>query len=165
MKKPGLLATFGAALVASGCATFAPAALPPGTPLADARAVLGGPTGEYRLSDGGTRLEFSRGAFGRQAWMLDFDAGGRLVHTEQVLDEAHFADIAAGMTSLDVRMRLGRPSHVFNVGWQRLTVWNYRWWAGDCVWFQVSISQASDQVTEAGYGTDPACDAPNGARD
>jgi len=43
-------------------------------------------------------------------------------------------------------------------------VWNYRWWAGDCVWFQVSISQAMQRVTDAGYGTDPACDAPNNAR-
>ena len=164
MSKPRIFAVAGAVLVAAGCATFAPAALPPGAPIADARAVLGGPTGEYPLPDGGTRLEFSRGAFGRQAWMLDFDAGGHLMHTEQVLDEAHFATIAIGMTAEDVRMRLGRPSHVFNVGWQRLTVWNYRWWAGDCVWFQVSISQAMQRVTDAGYGTDPACDAPNNAR-
>ena len=166
MKTPGLLAAaLGATLAAAGCATFAPAALPPGTPISDARAAFGGPTGEFQLPDGGTRLEFARGAFGRQTWMLDFDAAGRLVRTDQVLDEAHFATVRPGQTAQDVRMRLGRPANVFTVGWQRLVVWNYRWWQGDCVWYQVSISQASNTVTEAGYGTDPACDAASNARD
>jgi hypothetical protein len=164
MKKPGLLAALVALVAAAGCATFAPGALPPGTPISEARSVLGGPTGEFPLADGGTRLEFSRGAFGRQAWMLDFDAGGRLVHTEQVLDPDHFATIAIGMTADDVRIRLGRPSHVFNVGWQKLTVWNYRWWQGDCVWYQVSISQETGRVAEAGYGSDPACDVAGGPK-
>ena len=164
MKPPGTLATLGAVLAMAGCATFAPGALPPGTPITEAREVVGGPTGEFPLSDGGTRLEFARGSFGRQTWMLDFDTTGRLVHTEQVLDEAHFATVVPGQTADEVRMRIGRPANVFNVGWQRLTVWNYRWWQGDCVWYQVSISQATGKVTEAGYGSDPACDAPNSSR-
>jgi len=32
------------------------------------------------------------------------------------------------------------------------------------VWFQVSVSDAGP-VTEAGIGTDPACDGPNDARE
>jgi len=146
-----------AALLAllGGCATFAPAALPPGTPIADARAGFGGPTGEFHLADGGTRLEFARG---RQTWMLDFDAAGRLVRTEQVLDEAHFATIHPGLAADEVRLRIGPPSETFPVGWQRLVVWNYRWWQGDCVWYQVSISRDTGRVTEAGYGSDPICD-------
>jgi len=60
----------------SACTAIAPAAWPPGTPIADVRSTLGGPTGEYRLPDGGTRLEFARGSFGRQTYMLDFDADG-----------------------------------------------------------------------------------------
>jgi hypothetical protein len=147
-----------AALLASACASIAPGALQPGTPIADARGVLGGPTGEFPLPDGGTRLEFARGSFGRQTYMLDFDAQGRLVKSDQVLDEEHFATVVPGLSADEVRMRIGRPAHIFNVGWQRLTVWNYRWWQGDCVWYQVSISQETGRVVEAGYGTDPACD-------
>jgi hypothetical protein len=147
-----------AAALCAGCTAIAPAALPPGTPIEQARGVLGGPTGEYPLAEGGTRLEFARGSWGRQTWMLDFDASGRLVRTEQVLDEAHFATVTPGLPAEEVLRRIGRPAEIFPVGWQRLVVWNYRWWQGDCVWYQVSISRDTDRVTEAGYGTDPACD-------
>jgi hypothetical protein len=44
-----------------------------------ARASFLGPTGEYPLPGGGTRLEFARGAHGKQTYMLDFDAAGSLV--------------------------------------------------------------------------------------
>jgi len=149
-----------AALGTAACTAIAPGAWPPGTPIADARSTLGGPTGEFALPGGGTRLEFARGSFGRQTYMLDFDASGRLVQSEQVLTEDNFARIVPGMPADEVRRRIGRPADVFNVGWQRLQVWNYRWWQGDCVWFQVSIGQQSGRVTEAGYGHDPMCDAP-----
>ena len=145
----------------TGCAALSPGAFPPGTPIAQVRQIWVSPTGEYALPGGGTRLEYARGSFGRATDMLDFDAGGRLVASQQVLTEANFATIAAGMTSQEVRMRLGRPAQVFNVGWQRLQVWNYRFAGGDCVWYQVSIANDTSRVTESGIGTDPACGGPN----
>lgn len=150
-----------ATIASNACSSLAPGALPAGTPISEAKASFGGTTGEYALPGGGNRLEFARGSFGRQTYMLDFDPEGRLVKSEQVLTEANFATIAPGMPAGEVRMRLGRPAHVFNVQWQNLQVWNYRFFGGDCVWFQVSID-ASGRVTEAGLGTDPACDGPNG---
>ncbi len=153
-----------AAIAACACTSMAPGAFPPGTSISEARGAFGGPTGEYALPGGGTRLEFARGSFGRQTYMLDFDAAGHLVTSQQVLTEANFATIAPGLTAEEVRMRLGRPAHVFYVGWQKLTVWNYRFWPGDCVWYQVSIGEAG-RVTESNYGTDPACDGPSNARD
>ena len=79
----------------------------------------------------------------------------------KVLDERSFDGIGPGMSASEVRPRLGQPAHVFNVGWQRLQVWNYRFTGADCVWYQVSIGQASQRVTEAGMGYDPKCDGPN----
>jgi hypothetical protein len=151
--------------VTAGCAALAPGALPPGTPIAQARQTLLAPTGEYRLPGGGTRLEYAQGSFGRQTYMLDFDASGVLVASRQVLTEDEFAAIVPGMAAGDVRMRLGRPAQVFGVAWQHLQIWNYRWFGGDCVWFQVSVSDAAQQVTEAGIGTDPACDGPRSPRE
>jgi hypothetical protein len=148
----------------TGCATLAPGLLKPGTPISDARQVFGGPTAEYPLPDGGTRLEFRRGRFGKQTWMLDFDREGRLVKSEQVLTWPNFTKIVPGMTREDVLFRIGHPADVFRVQWQKLHVWNYRWFEGDCVWFQVSISDATGLVTDAGTGPDPACNAPNGRR-
>ena len=150
--------TVAAATIALGaCTSIAPGAFPPGTSISEARAAFLGPTGEYALPDGGTRLEFARGAHGKQTYMLDFDASGSLVASQQVLTEQNFATIAPGLPAAEVRMRLGRPAEVFNVPWQRLQVWNYRYYPGDCVWYQISISDAG-RVTESNYGTDPACD-------
>jgi len=140
------------------CASLAPGGLPPGTSIAQARASFLGPTREYPLPGGGTRLEFARGAHGKQTYMLDFDAAGSLVSSEQVLTEQNFAMIVPGLPAKEVRMRLGRPAEVFNVPWQRLQVWNYRYYPGDCVWYQISISEGG-QVTESNYGSDPICDS------
>ncbi len=148
----------------AGCAALAPAAAPLGTPIAEVRRAAFSPTGEYALPGGGTRLEFAQGAFGKQTWMMDFDAQGKLVSKEQVLTDANFALVKPGMPGSEVRMRLGRPAHVFSVQRQKLQVWNYRYFGGDCVWFQVSVSDAGP-VTEASMGTDPACDGPNDARE
>ena len=140
------------------CGSLRPAGtLPPGTPIADARQSLGGPSGEYALLGGATRLEFRQG---RETYLLDFDAGGRLASSRQVLTPQTFATIQPGMTQDDVLTRIGHPAFVFGIGWQQSTVWNYRFGGldGDCVVFQVSISNATRMVTEAGPNTDPACD-------
>ena len=157
-----LTAMLAVATLAAGCATFAPGGLPPGTPIAQARQALFGPTGEYALPDGGTRLEFAQGSFGKQTYMLDFDRSGVLVSSQQVLTELNLATIAPGMPADELRMRFGRPAWVFGIQYQRQHVWNYRFDGGDCVWYQVSVSDASQRVTEASIGTDPACDGPNG---
>ena len=144
-----------------GCTSLAPEFLPMGSPIEQARSGLVRPTGEFALPGGGTRLEFTRGTYGKETYMLDFDASGALIQTEQVLTEDNFATITPGLSSTEVRMRLGRPSDVFGVPFQKLHVWNYRYHAGDCRWFQVSLSDASQRVTEASIGADPACDGPN----
>ena len=146
------------ALVAlAGCA--APGALPPGTPIADARKSLGGVSGEYPLPDGGTRLEFRQGNFGKQTFMLDFDAKGVLVSSKQVLTPETFATITPGLTPGQVLMRIGHPAFVFPVGYQKLQVWNYRFGGmeGDCIVFQVSISNVTRTVSDAGSVFGPAC--------
>ncbi|MDQ2927826.1 MAG: hypothetical protein ABI330_08430 [Caldimonas sp.] len=156
------------ALAASACSTLRPpGALPIGTSIDEARHSYGGPTGQYPLPGGGTRLEFAMGSFGKQTFMLDFDAGGHLVANQQVLTPDVFATIKPGMSPVDVLSRIGRPASIFPIGWQQLQVWNYRFGGleGDCVLFQVSISNQSRVVTDAGQGYDPACDAGSTGRD
>jgi len=143
-----------------GCTVLAPAALPAGTPIADARGRLAGPVAEYPLPNGGTRLEFAQGSYGREKHMLDFDANGRLVATTQVLTEANLNRMVPGTPRDEVRLQLGRPVSVLAVPRQKLQVWNYRFVGGDCVWFQISISNVTQRVTEASTGLDPACDGP-----
>jgi len=150
-----------ALLALGGCAALAPGGLPPGTKIATARAAAFGPSAEYALPDGGTRLEFAQGAFGKQTYMLDFDKNGMLVSSQQVLTELNLATIASGMSADEVRMRFGRPVWVYGVRHPRAHVWNYRFDGGDCVWYQVSIGDATQTVVEASLGPDPSCDGPN----
>jgi hypothetical protein len=164
-RRSGSLLLAVAVLVIGGCALLhPPGGLPLGTPIEQARQQLGSQTGEYPLPGGGTRLEFAQGAFGKQTYMLDFDASGRLVANRQVLTPDTFATIKPGMSQVDVLSRIGRPVGVFPVGYQKLQVWNYRFGGleGDCVLFQVSFANATSLVTETGQGYDSACDAPGG---
>ena len=99
-----------------GCGTLTPGATPVGTPIETVRHGIVAPTGEYKLPNGGIRLEFAQGSFGKQTWMLDFDAGGHLVANQQVLTEANFGNITPGMQANDVRMEEGYQQLVVDRG-------------------------------------------------
>jgi len=144
----------------SACTFLAPGLALPGTSIDELRRSGRTPTGEYALPDGGRRLEFAQGSFGRETYMMDFDAAGTLVSSQQVLTRENLALIVPGIPAQEVRMRIGRPANVMRVPRQGLQVWNYRFAGADCEWFQVSVSDAG-LVTEAGMGWDPACDGPN----
>lgn len=152
-----------AALLAlvGGCSMLAPGGTSPGTNITEARRALFGPTGEYALPGGGTRLEFAHGGLAKQTYMLDFDRNGALVSSQQVLTESNLSTIAPGMPEAELRMRFGRPVRVFGINHPRGQVWNYRFAGGDCVWYQVTVGDADHRVVEAGIGTDPVCDGPN----
>lgn len=145
-----------AALVVAGCAVFDPAALPAGTGVAEVRARLGPPTDEHPLA-AGVRLEYATGPFGKHTWMLDFDAGGQLRQIRQVLTEAQFNAIVAGMSAGEVRAALGRPSETWRVDFQRQTVWSYRFDGPFCLLFHVGLG-ADGKVVDTGYGPDPRCE-------
>jgi hypothetical protein len=147
----------GLGVAASSCTSMSPGTtLPLGTPIEQARQAFGA-SGEYPLADGGTRLEFRQH---RETYMLDFDASGHLVGRQQVLTPAVFATMKPGMSQGDVLALIGHPVYVFPVGYQKLQVWSYRFARpeGDCVLWQVSISNVSGLVSDVGQGFDPACD-------
>ncbi len=165
MKTSGRRTAAGAALLAlaataGGCALLRPGSFAPGTTLDEVRHSSARPTGEYPLPNGGTRLEFALGTFGKQTYMLDFDAGGKLVSSQQVLTEANLSTISPGMSEAAVRASFGRPAKVDPIGRQHLKVWSYRYADGDCEWYQVSLSDAGS-VLGANKAWDPACDGPS----
>jgi hypothetical protein len=150
------LAAAAAALLA-GCAGYSPGSLPQGASRDETVKVMGAPTGQYALPNGGTRLEFARGPFGKHTYMLDFDAGGRLLHWQQVLTEANFNALQMGMSREEVLMKLGRPSDTRYIQWQKLVLWSYRYDAVFCQWFNVGFN-AQGRVADLGYTPDPLCD-------
>jgi len=157
-----------ASLVAAwltACAAFGPPPQP-GQSEAEVRQRLGTPTARYALDNGGVRLEFATGPMGRETWMVDLDAQGRVTSADQVLDAgalAGFQARAPGLTSQQVLRLIGTPGERRHGGWQGGEVWSYRYPTNDCLWFQVSIGD-DGRVRDATFGIDPACDGPNDAR-
>ncbi|WP_428423180.1 hypothetical protein [Methylibium sp.] len=144
-------------LLSSGCAGYGPGGLAPGVGEAQVIERMGAPTARYPQPDGGERLEFARGPMGRHTYMLDFDAGDRLLRSDQVLTEQNFLDLKIGMSRDEVLQRIGHPSHVQFLSRQQHQLWSYRYETPFCVWFQVSLD-TSNKVAELGHNVDPQCD-------
>jgi hypothetical protein len=132
----------------------------PGDALADVRQRLGEPTAEHPLQGGRLRLEYATGPFGKHTWMADFDAQGRLQTFEDVLTEAQFARIEAGISTEQLRLQLGRPSRVWAVRYHDQTVWSYRYFSPACLLFHVGITPQGI-VEDTSYGPDPLCERRN----
>jgi hypothetical protein len=140
-----------------GCATsYGPQAIAPGASLGEVTAALGPPTGRHAQS-AGERIEYARGPFGKHTYMLDFDPQGRLLRWQQVLTEARFEEIRAGMNRDEVLMALGRPAETRPLALQQRTLWSYRYDGPFCTWFQVGIDRQG-RVVDTGYGPDPLCE-------
>lgn len=153
----GVLAA-GAALVA-GCTSMAsPKTLAPGATEAEVVAAMGKVTGRYKFTEGGYRLEFARGPQGRETWMIDFDAAGRMVDAEQVMDLWYLNSITPGLSTEDVLARIGHPGSIRPIPRQQLSIWNYRYPTFDCLWYQISIGD-DGKVISGSTGIDPQCDA------
>jgi len=155
-----------AAMALAGCANLLAPPPQPGQSEADALARFGPPTGRYSMADGATRLEFATGPNGRQTWMVDLDASGRVTSSRQVLtgdNLAAFQAKAPGMTRDDVLRTIGRPGERRGGGRQGGEVWAWRYQTNDCLWFRVSIGD-DGLVRDGAFGTDPVCDAPSDRR-
>jgi hypothetical protein len=152
--RPILTVALAAGLM-GGCA-YPAGKVPPGSSVADAMNAAGRPTGEYALPGGGKRLEYATGPMGRETWMLDFDASGKLVSKRQVLTEANFATVRNGISRDDLRLALGSPSLVRRLGRQNQTLWIYRFEHPFCLWYMVGMDPAGT-VVDATYGPDPVC--------
>ncbi len=159
----GLLAAFACALALGACSGYSPKALQPGQSEAEVVQAMGTPTGRYQLPDGGTRLEYARGPAGRETYMVNFDAAGRMVDWEQVMDLWYLTRITPGMSVDEVLMRVGHPGEVRPIRRQQLVVWNYRYPTNDCLWFQISIGD-DGKVISGSQGIDPKCDPGSDAR-
>jgi hypothetical protein len=117
---------------------------------------MGQPTGRYPLPDNGRRLEFAKGPAGRETYMIDLDAQGRVVQSDQVLDANHFDVVSPGMKRDDLLRFIGRPCERAGVrgGGE---IWSWRYANNNCLWWQAQVD-AQGVVVGAGYAAMPSCD-------
>ncbi len=160
--RPGRCVVAGAlaTLYLAACAAFAPVTIVPGQAEADVVRALGPVTARYAMPDGTTRVEIARGPLGRQTYMIDVDAAGRVLRGEQVLDERHFAEIVDGMTEAQVLRRIGRPAERQPVGFVGRVVWSWRDENNLCLWFRVTFGPDGRTIGGGGYLPDPLCEPP-----
>src|SRR5687767_179514 len=123
MKRALAIATLLGLLAA--CTGYAPGKLVAGHGVDEVTRQLGTPTGRHALPQGGTRLEFARGPFGRHTYMVDLDPQSRVTGWKQVLTENEFAAIVPGMAQEEVLRRIGRPSDVRGAGLRGGSLWSY----------------------------------------
>jgi hypothetical protein len=104
----------------------------PGTPRDQLLAQAGQPARVLPLANGGQRLQYTLQPMGHYAFMVDLDAGGRVVRSRQVLAEAEFNRIEPGRwTRDDVEREFGPPAWTDRVASFTGTVMTYRWRAGN----------------------------------
>jgi hypothetical protein len=158
-----LLSTLLSVLALVACTAYSPTGVQPGQTAEDVARAMGAPTARYPLPDGTTRLEYARGPAGRETYMIDLDASGKVVDWTQVLTEQMFLVIDPGMPEHQLLITLGTPASVYAIPRQQLKVWNYRYRNNDCLWFQVSVGD-DGKVVAAGHGNEELCDGPNDRR-
>lgn len=117
-----------AALLA-GCAAnpFSGSNVQPGASREDVLARMGTPTRVVRLASG-ERFQYSLQPLGQRAWMVDLDAGAKVVRVRQVLNPDDFNRIQAGTwTREDVEREFGPPAKMDRVASWPGPVMTYRW--------------------------------------
>jgi hypothetical protein len=155
-------ATFCAAIILAGCASFNPASVQVGADESAVVKAMGQPVARFSLPGGATRLAYTRGPAGQGNYMVDLGADGRVTSVRQVLSENALAALPVGMTEEELLREIGPPAVRQQLGNNR-TVWSYRFPTSLCLWFQLTIGP--DGRLEGGStGMDPACDSINRKR-
>ncbi len=162
MPLPRALPALSIAGLLAGCAfaPYSPSGVPPGAPRAEVERIMGPPTGVYEMSDGHVRLEYNHMPFGKHTFMIDLDAGGRVAHWENVLDEHHFDAILPGQSMDDVLRQIGPPSFKWHYLLPRPggNTWRYRFETIQrCTVFELSFDAVTGKVLDGAYPPDPGC--------
>lgn len=109
------------------CDFIAMKELKPGISTAtEVRARMGGPAQEYRNADGTVTWEFNRQPNGTECWMVTIGPDQIMQKIEQVLTEANFAKVVAGMDRDEIRRLLGAPGSKTTYRNTNEEVWDWR---------------------------------------
>ena len=132
------LALFSALLLAlAGCA------ITPGMTRDEVLSSWGRPTAELQR-DGVHRLQYSRQPMGQSVVMVDLDANGRVVQSQEVMNLRHFAqiDVSGSTTAADILWAFGPPAKIDGVMAWEGDIWSYRWREMEDMWFWVYFDPA-----------------------
>ena len=98
---------------------------------AQVREQFGDPLTEVEQPDGSRVLEYTRQPEGTTNYFITIGADGKMASLRQVLTEANFVRVRAGMESLEVRALIGRPGKVRRYAMSPGEVWEWRFADGN----------------------------------
>jgi hypothetical protein len=149
-----------------GCASYGGRGLIPGIATqADTRAVMGQPAAIYPAAPGAgyaESWEYPHQPMGRQTYMVRFDAAGKVLRVDQVLDLKNLTALRYGIdTTQTVRQVFGKPGQIS--GPHRIyggPIWDYFAYDGQRR-IIISVSfDAAGKLRAAGEVPDPSDQAP-----
>lgn len=121
---------------------------------------FGAPSAVYTMPDGHPRLEYHRMTLGLRTYMIDIDATGHVTRVDQVLDEAHFLKMHAGMSEAEVLSLIGPPNgHGHYTHPVEAETWIYSFETIQrCVVFELPFDVHTHRTLEGGaFPTDKRC--------
>lgn len=103
----------------------------------------GKPTAELERN-GLHRMQYSRQPAGQSVVMVDLDASGRVVRSQEVMNAGNLfqIDVSGITTQADVLWTLGPPAKVEGVMAWNGSIWSYRWRSMEDMWFWVYFDPA-----------------------
>lgn len=151
----GCVLASAACLLLTACSH--PQLMDPGMTESQVRTELGAPHAAVDTGKGTQRWVYSMQPFGQEVWWIEFDADGRIVRREEVLDRAHMALIKPGVsTEKDVWNLFGKCAQEYTFSLIDQTAWMYRFKDDGlfdmACWVQFDVNGV---VTEVGFTTDP----------
>jgi SmpA / OmlA family len=149
----------------AGCASFDGRGLTPGkSTRAEVEATMGRPSEVLARPDGDTRLYFSRLPFGREIYVATVGNDGVLRGIDQTLNRKNIAGLKEGMTTAQVRERLGPPYRNVYMKLIDRDVWEYPWRTVEdkrILWVQFSRDGTVQEIIEMhDFESDPPSGPP-----
>lgn len=121
------VATYLAAALLSGCASYSGSSLVAGkSTAAEVEALMGKPAERAEKPGGGSVLYYPRGPAGRETYAVSVGADGKVQAVEQRLTDANIAKLVRGTTGTrEVRELFGPPSMTTRLPRLERDVWEY----------------------------------------
>ena len=141
-------------ILLAACASYSGSGLKPGEArLADVESLMGAPALRWQDADGSVQLAYPRGPLGYRTFMVRLGPDGRLQSIANVLEDAGFAQIRAGLTQEEVLRVLGPPDAGATVYFKARDelVWDWRFCSnfGAASHFMVLFDNTSGKVRSA----------------
>ncbi|MCP5265015.1 MAG: outer membrane protein assembly factor BamE [Burkholderiaceae bacterium] len=92
----------------------------------EVRKMMGQPNQVWEEADGRRVLEFARGPAGQETYMVTIGADGRYTGMVNVLVDAYFDRVGAGMTRQALLRLLGKPTERVRLEAKNVDVWSWR---------------------------------------